>query len=80
MYVNPSPWSLTSASEDHVAELLPHIVAFRLEIEAIQGKRKLSQNKTAADRDGVIRGLRERAGEDEQAIADAMTAYPYTSQ
>ena len=76
----PSPWSLTSASEDHVDELLPHIVAFRLEIEAIQGKRKLSQNKTAEDRDGVIHGLRERGGEDEQAIADAMTTYPYTSQ
>ncbi len=76
----PSPWSLTSASEDHVDELLPHIVAFELEIEAIQGKRKLSQNKTAEDRDGVIRGLRERGGEDERAIADAMAAYPYTSQ
>jgi len=75
----PSPWSLTAASEDHVDELLPHIVAFRLEIEAVQGKRKLSQNKTAADRDGVIRGLHERGADDEQAIADAMTAYPYTS-
>jgi transcriptional regulator len=69
-----SAWSLASASKDHVDELLPHIVAFTLEIEAIQGKRKLSQNKTAGDRDGVIRGLRERGGEDDQAIADAMTA------
>jgi transcriptional regulator len=68
-----STWSLASASKDHVDELLPHIVAFTLEIEAIQGKRKLSQNKTAGDRDGVIRGLRERGGEDDQAIADAMT-------
>jgi len=76
----PSPWSLTAASEDHVDELLPHIVAFRLEIEAVQGKRKLSQNKTVKDRDGVIRGLRERGAEDEQAIAGAMTAYPYASQ
>jgi transcriptional regulator len=69
----PSPWSLASASEDHVDGLLPHIVAFTLEIDAIQGKRKLSQNKTPEDRDGVIRGLRERGGEDDQAIAAAMT-------
>jgi transcriptional regulator len=69
-----SPWSLASAAEDHVDELLPHIVAFRLEIEAIQGKRKLSQNKTAEDRDGVIRGLRARASDDQEAIAAAMIA------
>ena len=57
--------------------LLPHIVAFSLEIDAIQGKRKLSQNRDAADRAGVIAGLRERAAgdgdDDELAIAEAMT-------
>jgi transcriptional regulator len=71
-----SPWSLTSAAEDHVEELLPHIVAFTLEISSIQGKRKLSQNKSAEDRDGVIRGLRERARDDDRAIAEAMADYP----
>ena len=71
-----SPWSLASAAEGHVEELLPHIVAFRLEIEAIQGKRKLSQNKTAEDRDGVIRGLHARASDDDRAIAEAMADYP----
>jgi transcriptional regulator len=69
-----TPWSLASAAEEHVDELLPHIVAFTLEISSIQGKRKLSQNKSAEDRDGVIRGLRERASDDEEAIAAAMIA------
>ena len=72
---SPNPWSLGLASEDHVAGLLPHIVAFTFEIEAIQGKRKLSQNKTAGDRDGVIRGLRERGGDDEEAIAEEMARW-----
>ncbi|MGO9248645.1 MAG: FMN-binding negative transcriptional regulator [Solirubrobacteraceae bacterium] len=76
----PDPWSLTSAPDDHVAGLLPHIVAFRLEIETIQGKRKLSQNRAAEDRDGIIRGLRERAGDDERAIAETMATYPYASR
>jgi transcriptional regulator len=71
-----TPWSLTSASGDHVDELLPHIVAFTFEISSLQGKRKLSQNKSAEDRDGVIRGLRERASDDEEAIAEAMIAGP----
>ncbi len=76
----PSPWSLASASKEHVDELLPHIVAFTLEIDAIQGKRKLSQNKTLEDRDGVIRGLREHGADDDRAIADAMAANPHVSQ
>jgi transcriptional regulator len=67
----PCPWSLASASESHVADLLPRIVAFRLEIDALQGKRKLSQNRAPEDRSGVIRGLRERAGDEDRAIADA---------
>lgn len=76
----PDPWVLASAPEDDVAELLPHIAAFRLQIGAIQGKRKLSQNRAVDDRDGVIRGLRERGGADEQAIAQAMEAHPYASR
>lgn len=74
------PWTLASASEDRVAGLLSHIVAFTLEIESIQGKRKLSQNRAAEDRDGMIRGLRERASDDDLAIAEAMAAYPYRSR
>jgi transcriptional regulator len=74
------PWLLACAPQDDVAGLLPHIAAFTLEIDAIQGKRKLSQNRGAEDRDGVIRGLRERGGDDDRAIADAMAVYPYASQ
>lgn len=68
------PWSLASAAEDRVDGLLGHITAFTLEIEAIQGKRKLSQNKVAEDRDGVIAGLRERGSDDDLEIANAMSA------
>jgi transcriptional regulator len=76
----PDPWSLTDAAEDYVAGLLPHILAFRLEIEAVQGKRKLSQNRAGEDRDGILAGLRERAGTDDLAVAEAMAAYPYASR
>jgi transcriptional regulator len=74
------PWPLTSAPADYVAGLLSHIVAFTLEIDAIQGKAKLSQNRAAEDRDGMILGLRERGGEDDLAIAEAMVGYPYSSR
>jgi transcriptional regulator len=71
------PWSLTSAPEGELVRLLPSILAFTLEIEAIQGKRKLSQNRAVADREGVIGGLRERAQGEDLAIAEAMSAYQY---
>jgi transcriptional regulator len=38
------------------------IVAFEMPIERLEGKFKLSQNRSAADRDGAIRGL-ERSGD-----------------
>jgi transcriptional regulator len=76
----PPPWSLSAVAEDYVAERLPHITAFRFEIDSLQGKRKLSQNRTAEDRDGIIGGLRERGGDDDLAIAEVMAGYPYVSQ
>ncbi|HEY5044937.1 MAG TPA: FMN-binding negative transcriptional regulator [Solirubrobacteraceae bacterium] len=74
-----SSWSLASAAADHVAELLPHIVAFTLEIASLQGKRKLGQNRSPEDRDGVIRGLSARGSDDDLAIAAAMAVHPYAS-
>ncbi|HEY5342067.1 MAG TPA: FMN-binding negative transcriptional regulator [Solirubrobacteraceae bacterium] len=69
-----SSWSLASAPAGRVEELLPHILAFTLEISSLQGKRKLSQNRTPDERAGVVRGLSERGGEDDLAIAAAMRA------
>jgi transcriptional regulator len=74
------PWSLAAVAEDYVDERLPHIAAFRFEIHALQGKRKLSQNRTAEDRDGIVGGLRERAGDEDLAIAEAMAGYSCTAR
>ena len=45
------------------------VVAFRMEIDRLDCKFKMSQNKTEADRQGVIAGLLERDGPDDQAVA-----------
>jgi transcriptional regulator len=55
-----------------VERLVGGIVAFRMPIERIEAKFKMNQNKSAADRAGVIRGLRE-AGE--TATADWMETH-----
>jgi transcriptional regulator len=71
------PWTLASTVPGEVEGMLDRITAFTLEIDAIQGKRKLSQNRTAEKREEVIRGLGERGGDDDRAIAATMSAYPY---
>jgi transcriptional regulator len=50
------PWKVTDAPEDYVATQLKGIVALVLHITKLIGVRKLSQNKTPADRDGVVAG------------------------
>jgi transcriptional regulator len=80
----PQPWTLDDAPAGLVEGLVPHIVAFTIGIDAIQGKRKLSQNRAAEDRAGVIRGLHERgssndAAPDHVVIAQTMSAYRYAS-
>jgi transcriptional regulator len=50
------PWKVSDAPDDYVATQLKGIVALVLHITKLIGVRKLSQNKTPADRAGVIAG------------------------
>ena len=47
------PWQVSDAPASYVDSLLRAIVGFELAIETLEGKYKLSQNRDAADRDGV---------------------------
>lgn len=64
----PKPWAVTDAPADYMAAQLKGIVGVVLHITRLEGKAKLSQNKSADDVHGVINGL---AGEN-PALADAM--------
>jgi len=66
------PWAVTDAPEDFVRAQLKGIVGVALRIETLIGKRKLSQNRSAADRDGVIAGLAASADPRDVAVSEAM--------
>ena len=51
------PWAVTDAPADFIRAQLRGIVGLRLPITRIEGKRKMSQNRNAADRAGVAAGL-----------------------
>jgi transcriptional regulator len=68
------PWTLAKVKPATLTALIRQIVAFRIEITRIEGKRKLNQNRSIADRAGVIRALDDSARSDDQDIAAAMRA------
>ncbi len=53
----PDRWRVSDAPADYLAGMLRGIVGFEIDIEALEGKFKASQNRSAADRAGVRRGL-----------------------
>ncbi len=68
----PEPWSLEDAPAEYIDRLLKAIIGISLEVERIEAKRKLSQNKSADDIAGAIDGLERRDDRQDAAVADAM--------
>lgn len=62
------PWSVDDAPERFIAGQLRAIVGVELVITRIEAKEKLSQNRSPADAEGVVRGLRS-SGQEESAAA-----------
>ena len=54
------PWVLDDIDDAKLLSLLKGIVAFEMPIDQIEGKFKLSQNRTVDDRIGVINGLKDK--------------------
>lgn len=72
----PSGWDFF-IPEDLTGNILPKkIVGFRFFVDEINFKRKLSQNKTPADRAGVLQGLESREDDNSRAVlADMLRLY-----
>jgi transcriptional regulator len=54
------PWSIDDAPPDFIESMLRGIVGVEFVIERVDGKAKLSQNRSAADVAGVVDALRSR--------------------
>lgn len=68
------PWQLDSLPGDFIDGMVRGIVAFKIPIARLDGKWKLSQNRSAADREGVIRALHAQGDPMAQAVADELAA------
>jgi transcriptional regulator len=72
----PAPWSTSDAPETYIDGQLRAIVGIEIAVERVDGKAKLSQNLSAADREGVVAGLRQENGAGALAVADQMSLRP----
>ncbi|HEY3858489.1 MAG TPA: FMN-binding negative transcriptional regulator [Gammaproteobacteria bacterium] len=71
------PWSIREA-QAHAEHLAKHILGFELEIEALEGKFKLSQNRSDGDRAGVLKEFAKSSRSDVQEMLGLMNGL-YTS-
>jgi len=63
------PWKMTDAPREYIDQMLTAIVGIEIEITAMIGKSKLSQNKDMRDRIGAVQGLQQQG---QQEMAEAM--------
>lgn len=65
----PTPWTIEDAPADFIASMLNAIIGIEIDISRIEGKWKLSQNRSAADRASLIEALRMSDAENAGTIA-----------
>jgi transcriptional regulator len=54
---SPVPWKVSDAPQDFIKSQLKGIIGLELPIQRLEGKWKVSQNRTESERKGVIEGL-----------------------
>lgn len=64
------PWAVSDAPSDFVAQMTKAIVGVEVVITRMEGKWKMSQNRSAVDVDGVVRGLAASEDPRERAVGE----------
>jgi transcriptional regulator len=63
-----APWAVSDAPADFVQVMLKGIVGFAIPLSRLEGKWKMSQNRPAEDRAGVVAGLAAEGRDDIAAL------------
>ena len=66
------PWRVSDAPEGYIDRQLQAIVGVEIEVTRLEGKRKLSQNRSDDDRLGVIEGLAESPRDPDHSLAESL--------
>ncbi|AKJ96817.1 MULTISPECIES: FMN-binding negative transcriptional regulator [Pseudomonas] len=69
------PWRIDDAPAEYIDSMLKAIVGFALPLQRLEGKRKLSQNRSPADAAGVRQGLAASPDPQDQNVARLMSVF-----
>ncbi len=70
----PLPWKIGDAPSEYIEKNLRMIVGFEFSISSLSGKWKVSQNRSSADRQGVVKHLNDAGDADSHEIAAMLAA------
>jgi transcriptional regulator len=62
-------WEVSDAPEDYISQQMRAIVGVEITIERLEGKWKMSQNRSDADIEGVVSGLSASAAPEDHVVA-----------
>lgn len=68
------PWRVDDAPPAYIEQMLGAIVGVEIAVARLEGKWKMSQNRTVEDRIGVVAGLRAQSGAETDAVAALVDA------
>ncbi len=68
------PWKIDDAPPPYIEKMLSLIVGFEFSIVSLTGKWKLNQNHPAANRLGVVKGLRDAGGAESLEVAEMLSS------
>jgi len=69
---SPNPWKIEEQNSEYLERMRRGIVAFKIEIERLEGKAKLNQNKSEADRESVYKALSQNTDSHAVTLAEMM--------
>lgn len=75
----PAPWEVADAPGPYIASQMKGIVGIEIEIQRLEGKVKVSQNRPEKDRKGVLAGFRQQ-GEGSHAMAALVAEYGHVEE
>jgi transcriptional regulator len=68
----PKPWQVSDAPDEYIEKQLGAIVGIEIPLNKLTGKWKVSQNRNAADRAGVVQALRQQDTPESEMMAEAV--------
>ena len=66
---NPQPWQVSDAPADFVSQMAKAIVGIEIALTGMEGKCKLSQDESLADRQGTVAGLAAQGNSNATALS-----------